>query len=104
MRILVISQFFAPDITAAAFRISETVELLRAMGEEVKVIVAEPHRALAGHPDETYTPENVFRVPIRAYGGGGKLDYIMHYLSFVLNAVRAGLRLTRSGWCVDDMG
>ena len=45
MRILIFSQYYQPDITAAAFRISETAELLASRGHSVTVVTAEPHRA-----------------------------------------------------------
>jgi len=98
-KILVISQFYAPDITAAAFRISETVGLLR-QDADVRVITAVPHKAqaeAAAARDDT----GVVRVAIRPYQGGGPFNYIMHYLSFVLTATWAGVKLKRSGWRPD---
>ena len=47
MKILVVSQYYRPDITAAAFRIAETVDILAAIGHELTVITSEPHRAQA---------------------------------------------------------
>jgi glycosyltransferase involved in cell wall biosynthesis len=47
MRVLIVSQYYTPDITAAAFRISETAELLSAWGHQVQVVTSEPHRAQA---------------------------------------------------------
>ena len=98
-KILVISQFYAPDITAAAFRISETVGLLR-QDADVRVITAVPHKAQA----EAANPRDdtgVIRVAIRPYQGGGAVNYIMHYLSFVVTATWAGVKLKRSGWRPD---
>jgi len=47
MKILVVAQYYRPDITAAAFRIAETVDLLSEAGHAVTVITSEPHRAQA---------------------------------------------------------
>jgi glycosyltransferase involved in cell wall biosynthesis len=98
-RILVISQYYEPDITAPAFRISETVELLR-KDADVRVITAVPHRARADTADRA-DAAGVVRVPIRSYRGGGAIEYILHYLSFVAHAVWAGIKLRRSGWRAD---
>ena len=87
-RILVISQFYAPDITAAAFRISETAGLLR-QDADVKVIAAVPHKALAAN-GSAVDEQGVMRVWIRPYEGGGPINYILHYLSFVVTAIWAG--------------
>jgi hypothetical protein len=46
MRILVISQYFLPDITAVAFRMGDTVEYLVQNGNEVRVITAQPHKGV----------------------------------------------------------
>ena len=98
-RILVISQFYAPDITAAAFRISETVGLLR-QDADVRVIAAVPHKAQAASGGGSET-DDVMRVWIRPYQGGGPINYILHYLSFVVTAVWAGIRLRAGGWRAD---
>ena len=50
MRILLISQFFPPDITAAAFRLADMVELLARQGHELQVLTAVPHK---GRVEET---------------------------------------------------
>lgn len=98
-RILVISQFYEPDITAAAFRIGETVTLLRNVAD-VRVITAVPHKAQVSKrlgPDDP----GVIRVSIWQYQGGGAANYVMHYLSFVVTAVWAGAKLALSGWRAD---
>jgi glycosyltransferase involved in cell wall biosynthesis len=94
--ILIVSQFYAPDITAAAFRIKETAEILAGLGHPVTVLTAEPHkgeaaanRPPAGRPAAD-GPVRVIRVPITKYTGGGTRDYLTHYVSFLVNAVRFG--------------
>ena len=47
MQILIISQYFPPDITAAAFRSYDMAKLLSKNGHEVHVITARPHRTIA---------------------------------------------------------
>jgi glycosyltransferase involved in cell wall biosynthesis len=89
---LILSQYYYPDVTAAAFRIKETVDILTARGHRVTVIAAEPHRGetgLSGPLDDGKAA--VIRVPIRKTDGTGKWNYIRHYLSFMGNALWAGL-------------
>ena len=45
MKVLAISQFYEPDITAAAFRISETVTHLVDLGYDITVITSTPHKS-----------------------------------------------------------
>ena len=47
MKLLVISQYFTPDIPAAAYRISETVDGLNKNGIDVFVITSTPHKSNA---------------------------------------------------------
>jgi hypothetical protein len=44
LKILIVSQFYYPDITACAFRMHETAQILADMGHEVHVIGGEPHK------------------------------------------------------------
>ena len=91
MKILVISQYFDPDITAAANRMSESADILCKAGHEVSVISATPHkshikdfvefdRALAA---------NVIRVSLKSEVSGGSSNGLnQQYLSFSLGALR----------------
>ena len=104
MRFLIISQYYRPDITAAAFRIAETADVLSTEGHEVRVITAEPHRVQAegaAPGDEPGTGPIVERVPIRPLEGSGMRPYLRHFLSFVRNARRRGRQLLRSGYQPD---
>lgn len=94
MRILAISQFYTPDITAAAFRVSETVDYLREMGHEVQVVTTYPHKSdveLSGEAGNEY----VYRLRLPATENKGFLGYIYLYLSFMLKSIFTGLWV---GW------
>ncbi|MCP4604347.1 MAG: glycosyltransferase family 4 protein [Proteobacteria bacterium] len=103
MRILTISQFFPPDITAAAFRVGDTVRLLSERGFEVKVLTTHPYKARA--VDDTGIPEfpgvDVFRSRVVYPQPKGGKQYIAHYLSFVLGSISQGVGLLSSGWRPD---
>lgn len=96
-RLLIVSQYYSPDITAAAFRIEETAAILCSKGYDITVITAKPHRAAI---DTINDPENsqikTIRVPIIKYHGKGKWDYTGHYFSFMIMAIVASLFRTRS--------
>jgi glycosyltransferase involved in cell wall biosynthesis len=91
MKVLIISQYYVPDITAAAFRVQETVELLRSRGHGVRVITARPHKAQVAGARAEVDPPGIVRTPIVKYRGGGKANYLLHYVSFMVNAFLAAI-------------
>jgi len=104
MRILFICQFFAPDITAAAFRMTDFARLLAAKGDDVKVITAFPHKVQVTAIDDRSFADagiDVRRCPIVEVHGGGARAYLKHYLSFVWGSLRQGVRVWREGWRPD---
>lgn len=88
-KVLIISQFYYPDVTAAAFRIKETADLLVQKGYAVHVIAGEPHKGKAGDEKTDDANVKVTRVPLIKYSGKGKWNYILHYLSFMFGAIYA---------------
>lgn len=87
MKILIISQYYFPDITAAANRIGETAAILSKAGNEVTVITATPHKSLSSVTDfqdfDLLQEENIIRVSL----GAGKVSnsaqgLLKQYFSF----------------------
>lgn len=103
LRICIVTQFFAPDITAAAFRLTETAELLAQRGHDLRIITSHPHKAIASDASatEAFDESKVLRTHLRDVGPGGLKGYVLHYLSFVVGALRCGWQLRRSGWRPD---
>ena len=104
MRILFICQFFAPDITAAAFRMADSSRLLAEMGDEVRVITTYPHKVQVDHVDDSDFERagiHVSRCHVPAINGGGARTYLKHYLTFAWKSVILGIRAWRSGWRPD---
>lgn len=89
LRILIVSQFYYPDVTACAFRMHETALLLSGLGCEVHVIAGEPHKGQLSETGIDDGPVTVSRVNLVKYEGGGKWNYIAHYLSFMFGAIKA---------------
>lgn len=104
MKILIVAQYFPPDITAAAFRMFETARLLEAKGHQVRVITAEPHRSqVHGDSATDYDSKisHVRRTRVARLNGGGASDYIRHYTSFMLGSAWLGIRERLAGWRPD---
>jgi hypothetical protein len=102
MRILLIAQFFPPDITAAAFRLDEMCQLLASQGHEIRVLTSVPHKAqVEGARGDSCGAVRVFRTPLFPVGKGGAKRYVLHYFSFVLGSFWKGLGVWWSGWRPD---
>ena len=94
---LILSQYYYPDVTAAAFRIKETSDILLSRGNRVTVVTAKPHKAsvnLGEYIDDGGI--NVIRVPIMKMLNKGKWGYICHYMSFLLLSILAAIFRTDS--------
>ncbi len=101
MHILVISQFYSPDITAAAFRIRETVDLLKNAGHDVRVITAEPHKSDRDADRLADQREGVRRVYVSPIHNGGMRNHLNHYFSFVRGSLWVGIRQRFGSWRPD---
>lgn len=117
MHIVIVAQYFPPDITAAAFRIAETASLLQERGHFVSVITARPHRSSLSSADNIDPGGiQVIRAPLIKLTSTGKWNYILHYFSFMCAAILASFRLRKrpdvvfasspslfaalAGWCI----
>jgi glycosyltransferase involved in cell wall biosynthesis len=104
MKILVMAQYFPPDITAAAFRMFDTARLLEDSGHEVRVITARPHRSqVDGDSAAEYDRQisGVARTWVAHLSGGGFFNYIKHYTSFMVGSSWLGLKQRLTGWKPD---
>lgn len=96
MKILILSQYFPPDVTAAAYRISETAKLLKDKGHEVVVITSTPHKGGQETLDKSaFNKEEVIRVPVKPLSGQGVKAYLDQYLGFAYKALWESLRLRK---------
>ena len=93
-KILIVTQYYHPDITACAFRMKETADILAARGHSVEVICAVPHRGWEESPGGAASPKAIddgkvpaHRVPIVPLAGRGKINFLAHYTSFMGLAV-----------------
>ncbi len=92
LKVLIVTQFYYPDVTACAFRMQETAKLLSQMGCEVHVVAGEPHKGQIEGQQIDDGQIKVSRVKLLKYAGHGKWNYIAHYLSFMFGAIKAARR------------
>ena len=100
MRILIISQYYLPDITAAAFRIGEMTNELVKRGHDVQVITTYPHR---GENDNSLNQKldkeiNIHRVKLSSFDHKGFISYVFHYFSFAFKAILISRKIFFSKW------
>jgi glycosyltransferase involved in cell wall biosynthesis len=95
MRVLVVSQYFSPEV----FRINEVVQSLVAKGAVVDVLTGKPNypegKIFAGYSASFCNIERllgvtVYRVPIYPRGERGALRLTLNYLSFVITGLVFG--------------
>ncbi len=102
-KVLFISQVFPPDVTAGAFRVSETAAWLSRLGFAVTVLAGRPHREQAQGEGQTTLPERVrvIRAPVLPIADRGGVWYLLQFLSFMLTAFVWGV--LRTPWRVDHV-
>ena len=86
MKILIIAQYYNPDITAAASRITETADLLCETGHNVTVVTATPHKSNVSNYDvyDENALATILRVKVGAGPQQGAWGLIKQYLVFLL--------------------
>ena len=89
MKILIIAQYYNPDITAAASRISDSADLLSKLGHKVTVVTATPHKSHISNYDEydKSVSSRILRVKISSVAQHGVWGMIKQYLGFSISAL-----------------
>jgi len=104
LRILVISQYFPPEIGAAATRVGELAEALRRRGHDMTVVTEfpnYPHGIIAERyrgrlfRRESFHGIDVIRSFVYASERGTFFQRILFYLSFMLSSIFGALRAER---------
>jgi len=110
MRILLLTQYFAPEVGASQVRLSAFCRELKAAGHEVEVVTAMPHhpegRIYPGYRGRFYLRETldgitVHRVWLYAAKGSG-FQRILTYLSFAFFCLFGLLRASRPDYLFVD--
>ncbi|WP_221567171.1 glycosyltransferase family 4 protein [Alkalihalobacillus sp. TS-13] len=87
-KVLLITQYFPPDITAAAFRLVDMYEALNRENFKVTVITSLPQKAQL---EEIQEDTNVFRVKLKKIKQKRKIFYIFNYLQFMIKVLYIGI-------------
>lgn len=95
MKVLIISQYYKPDITAAAFRISETVSGLKEKNIDVHVITSTPHKSQKVYNLDSLD-NNITRIKIPYFKKQTKYKYVYQYFRFLVGSSIAALRLKKT--------
>lgn len=83
-RVLFVTQYFPPDLTAAAFRIGELARFFYNNSNlEILVLTTVPHKTKLSILKQDYVPErNINRIPIKSS------EHLLRYMEFVLGALK----------------
>lgn len=96
-KILFLSQYFPPDITAAAFRVSETAKIINKKNDwKAEVLTANPHRTINRISNDKKFKYSIIRAPIKKLSERGAVNYLLHYISFMLSSILWGIFKTRN--------
>lgn len=96
MKILVLSQYFPPDITAAAYRIGDTCRLLKEWGHDVRVVTTTPHKGGLDEAKIGLLPEEIHRIEVMPLERRTVRAYVEQYLGFAIRAFLAAMRMRRT--------
>jgi glycosyltransferase involved in cell wall biosynthesis len=103
MRILLLNQFYPPDVAATGQLLRDLADALAARGHEAHVLASQRTYAGGGHrlaADETARGVRIHRLAATGFGRAGLLGRAVDYLSFYLLAWRRMLQLPRMDVCV----
>lgn len=96
--ILIISQYFRPDITAAAFRISDLYDTIEKDDNiQAKVITTYPHKS-KGNVKNNKNEKNILRVKIPKLINIPFIKYLFQYFYFVIFAIIKGIFLSNKNF------
>lgn len=100
MHVLLVTQYFPPDITAASFRMGDLCQGLAEEGYKVTVVTSHPHRVLVREEiaqESDRAGVSIHRTKLLSIGRGGVIRYVLHYLSYAVSTVFMGLVLWFKG-------
>ena len=89
--ILIVSQFYIPDITAAAYRINDMYESIKNMAE-IDIITSYPHKSNVIVKEEE---SNIYRVNINSKSNNKIIRYLNEYFGFMLKSIFISKKLKK---------
>jgi len=101
MKVLFLSYYYKPDITAAAFRSTDFVNYLNKAGEDVRVITTYPHKSDNSSGETAKDDIILKRIALRSVKGRGFKNFLLHYLSFIPKSISHSIKWSSGGWKPD---
>ena len=99
MKVLLVNQFFHPDVAAVAQLMADLAEDLTEKGIEVSVLCGRANYSTERNDPRTANPYlkqvNIHRVPSLNLGGRSGLVHLLNYLSFLILAPLRAITLSR---------
>jgi len=90
-KVLIVSQFYIPDITAAAYRINDMYEAIKDKFE-IDIVTTYPHKSNAV---VNAAEQNIYRVNISNQSKNRVLRYLSEYFGFMFKSIFLSMKLQR---------
>ena len=97
MRLLFISQYYIPDVTAAANRITHFAQFMARNGNVVDVVTSFPHKSnINSHlTNQSFEKLFIHRVSVKNTSNRTFSEYLTQYLGFSWNALHTARQLMK---------
>src|SRR5699024_2127857 len=83
-KVLLISQYFLPDINAASYRVNDLYKALKRQNYEVAVITAYPQKSAV---EEIKYSNNIHRIRLDKVNKKSFINYIQNYFGFMFKSI-----------------
>lgn len=83
-KVLLISQYFLPDINAAAFRINDLYKALKKQQYDVTVVTANPQKSVV---EEIQQSDDIHRIKLEKVTKKSFINYIKNYFGFMFKSI-----------------
>lgn len=83
-KVLLISQYFLPDINAASFRINDLYKALKKQNFDISVVTTYPQKSAV---DKVRNTENIHRIKLEKVNKKSFINYIRNYFGFMFKSI-----------------
>jgi len=83
-KVLLISQYFLPDINAASFRINDLYKALKKQNFDVSVVTAYPQKSAV---DKVRNTEDIHRIKLEKVNKKSFINYLRNYFGFMFKSI-----------------
>ena len=83
-KVLILSQYFLPDINAASYRLDDLYTSLEKLGANITVVTAYPQKSSV---DSIVEKNNIHRLSIKKVTKKSFLTYLRNYFGFMFKSI-----------------